>query len=134
MLSDLRSLPIGTKIVAGAFGVSGVIHLVRPQVFQPLVPRRLPARRQIVYASGVAELACSAGLLSRQPWAPAASTALLLAVWPGNWTMAINWQRSDRVSALVKAGAWARVPVQVPLIVAAWRSPSRAADSPSSPG
>jgi uncharacterized membrane protein len=125
MLPELRSLPVGTKIVAGAFGVSGVIHLVRPQVFEPLVPRRLPARRQIVYASGVAELASAIGLVTQQPWAPATSAALLLAVWPGNWTMALAYQRSERVGALAKVAVWVRIPVQVPLIVAAWRSPTR---------
>lgn len=120
----MGSLPIGTKIVAGAFLASGVVHLVRPEVFEPLVPRALPARREIILGSGAVELACAAGLLTRQSWAPMASSALLVAVWPGNVTMAVAWQRSAKVSAPMKAVAWARLPLQVPLIRWAWRSPT----------
>jgi len=119
----MTSVPIGTKIVAGVFLASGIVHLVRPQVYEPLVPRALPARRAIIVGSGVAELVCAAGLLSRQPWAPAASSALLVAVWPGNVTMAVAWQRSEKVSPPMKAVAWARLPLQLPLIRWAWRSP-----------
>jgi uncharacterized membrane protein len=121
----MGSLPIGTKIVAGAFLASGIVHLVRPQTFEPLVPRALPAGREIVFGSGVVEIACAAGLLTRQPWAPLASSALLLAVWPGNVTMAVTWQRSGKVSVPMKAVAWARLPLQLPLIRWAWRSPTR---------
>ena len=34
-------LPLGTKAVAGAFAASGVVHMVRPQVFEPLIPPQL---------------------------------------------------------------------------------------------
>lgn len=119
-----RSLPAGTWVVLGAFAISGTVHLVRPQVFEPLVPRILPAPRATVLVSGVAELACALGLASRQPWAPGASAALLLGVWPGNWTMALAWQRSPRRGRPAKALAWARLPVQVPLVIWALRSPT----------
>ena len=33
-----EALPLGTKLLAGSFLVSGVVHLVRPQVFEPLIP------------------------------------------------------------------------------------------------
>ena len=118
-------LPLGTRVVAGAFLTSGVVHLVRPKTFDPLVPRTLPARRAIVVGSGVAELVCGVGLLTRQRWAPAASAALLVAVWPGNVAMALAWQRSPRVPAPMKAAAWARLPLQIPLVRWAWRAPTR---------
>jgi uncharacterized membrane protein len=53
-----------------------------------------------------------------------ASSALLVAVWPGNVTMAVAWQGSDKISAQMKAVAWARLPLQLPLIRWAWRSPT----------
>jgi uncharacterized membrane protein len=121
----MSPLPLGTKIVAGAFLTSGIVHLVRPQVFEPLVPRVLPARRGIILGSGAVEIACAVGLVTLQPWAPWASSALLVAVWPGNVTMAVTWQRSQKVSAPMKVVAWARLPLQVPLIRWAWRSPVR---------
>lgn len=120
----MNPLPIGTKIVAGAFLASGIVHLVRPRTFEPLVPRALPARRELIIGSGVVEIACAVGLVAGQPWAPRASAALLIAVWPGNVTMAVNWQRSEKVSVPMKVIAWARVPLQVPLIRWAWSSPT----------
>jgi uncharacterized membrane protein len=103
---------IAPRAVGASFAVSGVLHLVRPQVFTPIVPRVLPAARALVYASGVAELVCAAGLLTRRRWAADASTALLLAVWPANLQMALD-QRS--------AVTWVRLPLQLPLIWAARR-------------
>lgn len=86
----------GPRVVATGFAVSGVVHLVRPQVFEPMIPSALPAPRALVQVSGVAEIACAAGLLRGDPWAPWASAGLLLAVWPGNWQMAIDVQRDGR--------------------------------------
>lgn len=128
MKSDL---PAGTWVVAGALGVSGVVHLVRPQVFQPLIPKRLGNTRAWVYGSGAAELGCAVGLVTRQPWAPAATAATLGGIWIGNWTMAVRWQRSTRVLPARKAVAWARLPLQVPLIVWAWRSPTIRSAAPA---
>lgn len=113
---------LGARFVAGAFLVSGVVHLVRPEVFDQLVPRSMPRRREAVLASGVGELVCAAGLLTRRRWAPRASAALLVLVWPGNWYFALQTQRSPRASAMLRAAAWARVPLQVPMIRWALRS------------
>ncbi len=116
------ALPVGTRIVIGAFTVSGVVHVVRPAVFAPLIPRQLGDPAPWVLGSGVAELACAAGLATRAPWAPAATTATLAVIWIGNLQMAIDVQRSRRPT-WQKAAAWARLPMQVPLMRAAWESP-----------
>ena len=118
------SLPVGTRALAAGFVVSGIVHLARPQVFQPLVPRALPAPRALVYLSGVAELVCAAGLVQRRRWAPRASAALLLAVWPGNGQHAVNVQRSERSRVPAKVAVWARLPLQIPMIRTALRSPT----------
>ena len=118
----MRHLPTGTRIVIAAFTVSGVVHLVRPAVFEPLIPRQLGDPTPWVVGSGVAELACAAGLAGRQPWAPAATTATLAVILVGNVQMAVDIQRSKR-PAWQKVAAWARVPVQLPLMKAAWDSP-----------
>lgn len=117
-------LPLGTKLVAGAFATSGVVHMVRPQVFEPLIPKELGNRKAWVYGSGVAELACAAGLVTGQRWAPAATTATLAVVWVGNLKMAVDVQRSQR-PAWVKAAVWARMPLQILMMHAAWNSPTR---------
>jgi uncharacterized membrane protein len=111
----------GTRLLIGAFAVSGAVHLVRPGVFAPLIPPVLGDPRPWVVGSGVVELVCAAGLATRKPWAPAAAAATLTAVWVGNVHMAMEVQRSDRPS-WQKLAVWGRVPLQVPMIRAAWRS------------
>ena len=113
-MSAPRSLPMGTKLVVGSFAASGVVHLVAPQVFEPLIPRALGAPRPWVCVSGLAELGCAAGLVMRQRWAPAATAATLGVIWVGNWAMAVQWQRSPRRTAIQRATAWARLPLQLP--------------------
>ncbi|MEZ5185182.1 MAG: hypothetical protein R2720_05510 [Candidatus Nanopelagicales bacterium] len=116
-------MPPGTRIVIGAFTLSGVVHLVRPAVFEPLIPGQLGEPRPWVLGSGVAELACAAGLATRQPWAPKVTTATLAVILVGNVQMALDVQKSRR-PGWAKAAAWARVPLQVPLMYAAWNSPT----------
>lgn len=114
--------------LVGAYVVSGVTHLVRPQVFEGMVPPQLPRARDLVYASGVAELACAAGLLDARTRraAGAASVALLVAVLPGNVEMArqahvrVGRRGSTPKREAVRAGTFARVPLQWPLIKASY--------------
>ncbi len=110
------SVPRAARVVTGAFVVSGVVHLVRPQVFEPLIPEQLPAPRQLVIWSGIAELACAAGMLHprTRKVAAYASTGLLVGVFPGNVKMAIDAQRGD--NRALKAASLARLPLQWPMI------------------
>jgi uncharacterized membrane protein len=124
-----------TRDIAGLvalFATSGTTHLVKPGVFEPLVPRVLPRRRDLVYASGVAELACAAGLLHpmTRRWAGWASAAVLVAVFPGNVQMSVtHGRRAARKGTpgarAAFAGTVARLPVQWPLIRAALRAAGR---------
>lgn len=112
----------GVLGLAVAFASSGVVHLVRPQTFEPMVPRVLPARRGLVYASGVAELVCAAGLLHprTRPAAGWASAALLLAVYPANLKMVGDARRGGSTAA--QAATWARLPLQLPPLRVALRA------------
>jgi uncharacterized membrane protein len=118
--------------LAALFLVSGTTHLVRPDLFEPLVPRALPTRRGLVHASGLAELACGVGLLYPRTRRVAgwASAALLLAVFPGNVQMSVSHgkraaRRQDATSRATFAATVARLPVQVPLIRTALRAAGR---------
>lgn len=110
--------------LALVFIASGTTHLVRPQVYEPIVPRALPATRRIVYASGVAELLCAAGLLtSRTRYAAGwASAALLVTVFPANIQMTVSaakrWRRrpDDRGRLAFLCATVARLPLQWPLV------------------
>ena len=109
--------------LAALFATSGTTHLVKPEVFEPLVPRALPRRRELIYLSGVAELACAAGLLHPRTrrYAGWASAALLVAIVPGNVQMSANYgkraqRRQDAGSRAAFAATVARLPLQLPLI------------------
>lgn len=112
----VRSRAWAPRTVAALFTLSGAVHLVRPGVFEPLIPGWLPAPTAIVYASGVAELVCAYGLLTRRRWAGPASVALLFAVWPGNLQMAIDATDEHGLSSPQAVITWLRLPLQVPLI------------------
>jgi uncharacterized membrane protein len=114
--------PKDIALLAGIFTVSGVTHLVKPEVFEPLMPAWVPRHRELITWSGVAELGCAAGLLHPATRRPAglASAALLLGVYPGNLKMAVDASRTR--STKFKAIAYGRLPLQLPLIRIAWRA------------
>jgi uncharacterized membrane protein len=114
------------RAIAAAFLGSGTVHLARPRTFVGMIPPRLPRPTEIVYVTGVAELALAAGLLRRARWAGPASAAFLVAVLPAHLQMAADATRAARrhpspARLAFAAGCWARVPAQLPLIRAALR-------------
>ncbi len=109
--------------LAGLFAASGTVHLVRPETFRTLIPDGLPASDLVISLSGLAELICAAGLLARAGWAGPASAILLVAVFPGNVTQAFRISSDPAVASWLVAIAWARLPLQVPLIWAALQAP-----------
>jgi uncharacterized membrane protein len=118
------------KALAALLAVSGSLHLIRPQVFETMVPRRLRAARGLVYASGVAELVCAAGLvhpLTRKAsgWVTA---ALLVGVFPANVQMALTERKRARAGTGSRArqvATLARLPLQLPLIRIALKATGR---------
>ncbi len=110
------------KIVVGAFLASGTVHLVKPEVFNPLMPSWVPAHREVILASGVAEIACAVGMLypRTRRLAGLASAALLVGVYPGNVKMAVDAAQTHNTA--FKAAAFARLPLQFPMIRGALRA------------
>jgi uncharacterized membrane protein len=116
------SLPLDAKVVVGAFLASGTVHLVRPETFMPLMPRAVPAHREVIYASGVAELVCAVGMLHPRTrrLAGLASAALLVGVFPGNLKMALDAMKTKNTT--FKAVSLARLPLQLPMVRAALKA------------
>jgi uncharacterized membrane protein len=117
-------LPKDTAALVAIFAVSGVVHLARPEVYEPLMPSWVPRHREVILGSGVAELACAAGLAvpATRRTAGWVSALLLVAVFPGNVKMAVDAQHvtgsSPRARGF-KAATLLRLPVQWPMIRAA---------------
>jgi uncharacterized membrane protein len=101
---------------AALFLVAGTLHLIRPSWFATIVPPQFTHPRALVAVSGLAELAGGIGLLipRTRRCAGYGLLALLIAVWPANWYMAIE---ADRFADMAPAWAlWLRVPLQLPLM------------------
>ncbi len=118
--------------LATLFLTSGATHLVRPQVFEGIVPHVLPRKRALVYVSGVAEIVCALGLLHPRTRKAAglASAVLLVGVFPANVQMTADHakraqRRDDAGSKAFFAGTVARLPLQWPLIRTALRAAGR---------
>jgi uncharacterized membrane protein len=94
------------------FVFAGIMHFVVPRTYEAIVPNRLPARRALVYASGVAEIAGGVGVMHPRTRRLASwwSVATLVAVFPANVNMALNADRF-KVPGGVPA-LWLRLPVQ----------------------
>jgi uncharacterized membrane protein len=109
-----------TRLLLGAFFLaSGSLHFLKPEPYVAIVPDALPRKRELVYASGVAEIAGGAGVLAA-PTRRAAGwwlIATLIAIFPANVNMAVNAERFSVPGPLL----WARLPVQGVLIAWVWR-------------
>jgi len=124
--------PLGKDAIAlaGLFLTSGTMHFVKPAPFEAMVPKLLPSRRALVYASGALEIACAVGLFlpRTRRVAGLASAALLVAVFPANVTMTGHAKRRfDRDPEDPKrqgylAATVARLPLQWPMIRTALRA------------
>ena len=114
-----RVLRVNLRLLFGPFFiVAGVMHFVIPRAYAAIVPPRLPNKRAIVYASGVAEMAGGAGILHPRTRRAASvwSVATLLAVFPANIHMALNPERYRVPGGRV--ALYLRLPVQALFI--AW--------------
>ncbi len=117
-------LPRDTAALVAIFAVSGVVHLVKPDVYEPLMPSWVPRHREVILGSGVAELACATGLVlpATRRTAGWASALLLVAILPGNVKMAADAQQIRSTSARArgfKVATLLRLPLQWPMIRAA---------------
>jgi uncharacterized membrane protein len=99
---------------------AGIMHFAKPRAYEATVPDALPLHTEIVYVSGVAEIAGALALLDRRsaPWGGWWLIALLVAVFPANVNMAVN---AERFRAVPEALLWLRLPVQALLIAWVWR-------------
>jgi uncharacterized membrane protein len=112
-------------------GGAGTTHFTNPGFYDPLVPEWVPGSARVwTYASGVAELTCAV-LMARPATRRAggwATLATLLAVWTANWQAAIDGGMESQDPPFDSAAAaWARLPLQLPMLWGAWRVAHRVA-------
>jgi uncharacterized membrane protein len=114
------------RLVAAFFALAGSMHFVRPRAYEAIVPPYVPRHREVVVASGLAELA---GAVAMVP-APTRRIArwwligVLVAVFPANVHMAIRPEqvRDLDLNRLPRWALWARLPLQPLMMLWVWRA------------
>jgi uncharacterized membrane protein len=105
-------------IMGGAFIGMGLLHFVKPAPFENIVPKALPRKKELVYASGVVEIATGAMMLHPRTrrLGGLGAVGLLAGVFPANLQMTADALRSSRAPGYYKVGTILRLPLQAPMI------------------
>lgn len=120
----MTSVPttIARLTLAAVFLFGGVMHLLKPALYRPIMPAMLPAHDALILISGLAEIAGGAGILvplTRRA-AGVGLILLLVAVFPANIEM-LRLYRLNGASWWAELMLWLRLPLQAVLIWWTWR-------------
>lgn len=117
------------RLLAVFFVLAGALHFHKPRLYEAMMPPSFPHHRELVLASGAAEVIGGLAVIPRRTRRLAGWWLLgvLLAVFPANLHMALD---ADQVQGLDRSRVpqwllWARLPVQPLLMAWAWRSTHR---------
>lgn len=114
---------LSRTLLGASFVVAGTLHFVSPRTYEKIMPPYLPLHRELVYLSGVLEVAGGLGLFPERtrPAAGLGLILLLLAVWPANLQMLLDARATEKPSWWM-ALLWVRMPLQPLLMVLVWRA------------
>ncbi|HCD52493.1 MAG TPA: hypothetical protein DEQ34_08600 [Balneolaceae bacterium] len=109
---------INLYLIGGLFMFTGVMHFVKPRVFERIMPDYIPHHKAMVFWSGVFEVLGGIGIMI--PFSRIFSAwgliALLIAVFPANIDMFVkSVKRAPFLSLRTQITFW-RLPVQFWLI------------------
>lgn len=102
-----------------AYIIAGLLHFIMPEMYMKIMPPYLQWHRELVFLSGLIEIVLGSLLFLPQYQKIAAwgIILLLIAVFPANVYLAQTNGEALGISAI---SAWARLPIQVLLILWAW--------------
>jgi uncharacterized membrane protein len=113
---------VARTFLAIFFIIAGMLHFLFPAPYLRMMPPFLPWPMTLVQISGAAEILGGLGLLfafSRR-MAAYGLVALLIAVFPANIYMAVAHVPATGILG-IRWVQWLRLPLQLPLILWAWR-------------
>lgn len=116
-----NAVKVGRVILIVAFTLSGFAHLFAADMFLPLMPPIFPEPLNWIYVSGAMELIAALLLALKIQGGPTLAFITLLAVWPGNWWMAIEATADGDIATMIFT--YLRLPLQIPLFYFALKSP-----------
>jgi uncharacterized membrane protein len=92
--ADRSTLPraIMRWVLAAFFAAAGVAHLEAPDALLAITPSWVPFAPQIIFVTGVCELAGAVALVTKplRWWAGVAFAVYAICVWPANFKHAID--------------------------------------------
>ncbi len=79
-------------VLAGLFVAAGIAHLWAPEKFLAITPSWVPWAPQVIFITGLCEIAGSIALVTKRLrwWAGVAFAAYAICVWPANFKHAID--------------------------------------------
>jgi uncharacterized membrane protein len=106
---------LGRVLMSVLYIASGAGHFIVTRAYMRITPDYLPAHRELVLISGVAEMAGGIGLLlpATRRIAAWGIILLLIAVFPANLWMAQHPELFPNVPQWI---SWLRLPLQLPLL------------------
>ena len=117
------------RLLAAFFLVAGAMHFVKPRSYEAIMPPPLSRPRELVLASGAAEIIGGLAVAPQRTRGLAGWWLLgvLAAVFPANVHMALNPEQirgldRKRIPAWL---LWARLPLQPLLMAWVWHSTRR---------
>jgi uncharacterized membrane protein len=116
------------RLLAAFWIVAGLNHFVNPRAYEAIMPDYVPAHREMVLCSGVAEMIGGLAVIPRRTRFPFARwwiLGVLAAVYPANVHMALNPERYEKIPP---AALWARLPLQFAAAWWAWKATAPIAD------
>jgi uncharacterized membrane protein len=132
VLKDWAAVTRSQRLLAAFFTFAGTMHFVRPREYEAIVPPYVPAHREAVVVSGIAEIVGGLAVIprrSRNPFARWWLLGLLAAVFPANVHMTLHVDdvkqkgvAADRIPAWL---LWARLPLQPLMMLWVWRATAR---------
>jgi uncharacterized membrane protein len=116
----VKSILLG--VMAVFYVMAGVLHFRNPEFYVNLMPPYLPWHLQLVYLSGVAEIALGLAVLvpALRRLAAWGIIALLIAVFPANVHVALNNVPMLGAQEGLGIWNWVRLPFQALFIAWAW--------------
>jgi len=106
-------------LMAFLYVAAGILHFVKSKIYRSIMPPWLPWHNQLILVSGIAEVILGILLIPMTTRIIAAwlIIILLIAIFPANIQMAINWSKNKNPKLWI---ALLRLPLQLVLIWWAW--------------
>ncbi len=119
----MRWVKLALRVLLGAFFVlGGINHFRDADFYLPMMPPYLPYHLELIYLSGVAEIALGVAVLIPQTRRLAAwgLILLLIAIFPANIHVAVYDVPIGGATEGAGVWNWVRLPFQLVLIAWAW--------------